>query len=94
MRQWDANLQSLVETEEEEEKEYTEKYMLSFKSNANANTVRVSFEAEKLDDVLEHIHTFLNAVGFTYVGKLTAVSRDEEKEWETSGEEDGLTYDE
>jgi len=92
MRQWDANLQSLVETEEEEEKEYTEKYILSFKSNTN--TVRVSFEAEKLDDVLEHLHTFLNAVGFTYVGKLTAVSRDEEKEWETSGEEDGLTYDE
>tara|TARA_B100000686_G_scaffold352877_1_gene456329 strand:+ start:3140 stop:3412 length:273 start_codon:yes stop_codon:yes gene_type:complete len=89
MRQWDANLQSYVETEEE--KEYTEKYMLSFKSNAN--TVRVSFEAEKLDDVLEHIHTFLNAVGFTYVGKLTAISRDEEKEWETSGEEDGLEYD-
>ena len=92
MRQWDANLQSLVETEEEEEKEYTEKYILSFKSNTN--TVRVSFEAEKLDDVLEHLHTFLNAVGFTYIGKLTAVSRDEEKEWETSGEEDGLTYDE
>ena len=91
MRQWDANLQSYVETDEEE-REYTEKYMLSFKSNAN--TVRVSFEAEKLDDVLEHLHTFLNAVGFTYVGKLIAVSRDEEKEWETSGEEDGLTYDE
>ena len=89
MRQWDANLQSYVESEEE--KEYTEKYTLSFKSNAN--TVRVSFEAEKLDDVLEHIHTFLNAVGFTYVGKLTAISRDEEKEWETSGEEDGLEYD-
>ena len=77
--------------EEEHDVEYTEKYMLSFKSNAN--TVRVSFEAEKLDDVLEHIHTFLNAVGFTYVGKLTAISRDEEKEWETSGEEDGLEYD-
>ena len=92
MRQWDANLQSFVETEEEEEeKEYAEKYMLSFKSNTN--TVRVSFEVEKLDDVLEHLHSFLNAVGFTYVGNLIAVSRDEEKEWETTGEEDGFEYD-
>jgi len=90
MKEWDADLQTFVESEKDTG--YTEKYMLSFKSNTN--TVRVSFEAEKLDDVLEHLHTFLNAVGFTYIGKLTAVSRDVEKEWETSGEEDGLTYDE
>ena len=90
MKEWDADLQTFVESEKDTG--YTEKYMLSFKSNTN--TVRVSFEVEKLDDVLEHLHTFLNAVGFTYVGKLIAVSRDEEKEWETSGEEDGLTYDE
>ena len=90
MKEWDADLQTFVESEKDTG--YTEKYMLSFKSNTN--TVRVSFEAEKLDDVLEHLHTFLNAVGFTYVGKLIAVSRDEEKDWETSGEEDGLTYDE
>jgi len=38
-----------------------------------------------LTTILDEFLSFLQASGFSYVGKLTAVSRDKEKEWETGG---------
>ena len=65
------------------EKEFKERYTFGLKSTVR--NIEVSFETEDLNKVLENMHTFLHAVGFTYVGKLVAISRDEKKEWE-SGE--------
>ena len=62
-------------------KEYTERYTLGLKSTER--TIEVSFETEDLNTVLENIHTFLHATGFTYIKGLKAYSKDGSKEWET-----------
>ena len=43
----------------------------------------VSFEANSLQDVLENFHTFLNTVGYSYVGKVVLESKDGTKTWTT-----------
>lgn len=43
----------------------------------------MSFEADSLQDVLENFHTFLNTIGFSYVGKVTLDSKDGKKTWTT-----------
>ena len=45
----------------------------------------VSFEGRSLQDVLEHFHTFLNTIGFSYVGELSIESKDGTKFWSTNG---------
>jgi len=46
---------------------------------------QMSFEAHSLQAVLENFHTFLNTVGFTYIGDITIESKDGEKCWGTDG---------
>ena len=43
----------------------------------------MSFEVHSLQDVLENFHTFLNTVGFSYVGKVALESKDGTKTWTT-----------
>ena len=44
---------------------------------------KMSFEADSLQDVLENFHTFLNSVGYSYVGKVVLESEDGTKTWTT-----------
>ena len=43
----------------------------------------VSFEANSIQEVLENFHTFLNTVGYSYVGKVVLESKDGTKTWTT-----------
>ena len=44
---------------------------------------KVTFEANSLQDVLKNFHTFLNTVGYSYVGKVVLESKDGTKTWTT-----------
>jgi hypothetical protein len=43
----------------------------------------VSFEANTLQGVLNHMLTFLQEISFSYVGKITLESKDGKKTWTT-----------
>jgi len=45
----------------------------------------MSFEGYSVQDALDNFHTFLNTIGFTYVGSITIDSKDGKKSWSTDG---------
>ena len=53
-----------------------------FEVDITKNT-EVAFEADKLQGVLNHMLTFLQEIGYSYVGKITLESKDGEKTWTT-----------
>jgi len=68
--------------------ELKEYYGFTYRSEDNWRRIttkktEMSFEADSLQDVLENFHTFLNTVGFSYVGKVTLESKDGKKIWTT-----------
>jgi len=70
--------------------EIKEHYGFTYKSSDDWRKITtkettISFESYSIQDVLENFHTFLNAVGFTYVGSITVNSKDGEKSWSTDG---------
>ena len=44
---------------------------------------KITFEANSIQEVLENFHTFLNTVGYSYVGKVVLESKDGTKTWTT-----------
>ena len=46
---------------------------------------QMAFEGYSIQDALDNFHTFLNTIGFTYVGSITIDSKDGKKSWSTDG---------
>ena len=71
------------------------KYSFSYEDTYSGTSVNVDMTTESLTDVLEHFSNFLNACGFSYVTKVSAMYDDDsgiDSEGNTFYEDD-LTYD-
>jgi|TARA_Y100000296_G_C5125308_1_gene232571 hypothetical protein len=70
--------------------EIKEYYGFTYKSSdewrkITTKETQMSFEGYSIQDILDNFHTFLNTVGFTYVGEIEITSKDGEKSWRTDG---------
>jgi len=70
--------------------EIKESYEFSYKANdewrkVTTKETKISFEGYSIQDILDNFHTFLNTVGFTYVGSITIDSKDGKKSWRADG---------
>jgi hypothetical protein len=70
--------------------EIKESYDFTYQANDEYRKIttkktQISFEGYSIQDILDNFHTFLNTVGFTYVGTVTLESKDGKKIWRTDG---------
>ena len=62
--------------------EITENYSFGYQSSSGLSAHK-SFEAFAIQEVLDHFLTFLQTLGFSYVGKIILESKDGTKTWTT-----------
>jgi hypothetical protein len=60
--------------------EITENYSFGYQSSTG---LTASFESHTIQSVLSNFLTFLQTLGFSYVGKITLESKDGTKTWTT-----------
>ena len=62
--------------------EITENYSFGYKSSTGLTTYK-SFQSYTIQGVLNNFLTFLQTLGFSYVGKVVLESKDGKKTWTT-----------
>mgnify|MGYP003151361266 FL=1 len=63
-----------------DEDEITENYSFGYQSSTGVSAYK-SFESYTIQSVLSNFLTFLQTLGFSYVGKITLESKDGKKTW-------------
>tara|TARA_R100000458_G_scaffold19014_2_gene16605 strand:+ start:2759 stop:3004 length:246 start_codon:yes stop_codon:yes gene_type:complete len=66
--------------------EVLEHFEFKYKASDEGNVtkqVSLSFEGFNTQDILDNLLTFLNDVGFSYIGKIIIKSKDGKKTWTT-----------